>query len=129
MTGEYNWTGTYTALIDAASVSDGSDNISSAVSLDDKLAAKVGVTVAYGATANEGVKVYVLGLVDGTNYEAEGDDPWGFVMPYSASTTHRRVFTIPASVHDSFQILVTNDSGANVTVDVDYDTATATPAS
>lgn len=125
MTGEYDWTGTYTPLVDAQAVADAGDHTSVAVSLDGKLAAKIGVTVAYGATVNQGVKVYVLGLVDGTNYEGEADSPWGFEMPATVSTTHRRVFTIPAGLHDSFKILVTNDSGAQVTVDVDYDTATA----
>lgn len=125
MTGEFDWSGTYTALVNAQAIADTADNTSAAVSLDGKLAAKVGVTVAYGATASEGVKVYVLGLVDGTNYETEADKPWGFKMPATVSTTHRRVFTIPASLYDSFKILITNDSGASVTVDVDYDTATA----
>lgn len=125
MSGEYNWSGAYTALVNAAAVANGGDNTSAAVSLDGKLALKIGITVAYGATASQGVKIYVLGLVDGTNYEAEADLPWGFDMPYTVSTTHRRTFVIPAGMHDSIKILATNDSGASITLDVDYDTATA----
>lgn len=127
MTGEYNWSGTYSPLVNAQAVATGADHTSAtAISLNNKLAAKVGITVAYGGTATQGVKVYVLGLVDGTNYEAEADGPWGFEMPYTVSATHRRQFVVPASLHDSFKILVTNDSGGSVTVDVDYDTATVT---
>jgi len=125
MSGEFDWTGTYTAEVNAQSVADAGDHTSGAISNDGKLATKVGITVAYGGTANEGVKVFVLGLVDGTNYEAEADDPWGFEMPFSTATTHRRTFVVPAGVHDSFKILATNDSGAQITLDVDYDQATA----
>jgi len=125
MSGEFDWTGTYTALVDGQAVANGGSHTSGAVSNDGKLATKVGVSVAYGGTASEGVEVRLLGLIDGTNYEAEGDAPWGFTMPFSTSTTHRRTFVVPAWVEDDFKILVTNDSGASITLDVDYDQATA----
>jgi len=58
-------------------------------------------------------------LADGTNFETESDAPWGFSMPYATSVTRRKVFTVPGSI-GSFKILLTNDTGASVTADVDY---------
>lgn len=123
MAGEQDWTLTWTALVDAQSIADAADHNGGAISNDTKLDTEVAIKVAYGATANEGVKVYILREGD-TDYEAEGDDPWGFEMPYSVSTTHRRTITVPAEIA-RFEVLLTNDSGASVTADVDYRQAVA----
>lgn len=124
MAGEFDWTLTWTAETDAQAIADAADHTSGAISNDTKLATEVAITIAYGATATEGVKVYLLREVD-ASYEAEGDDPWGFEMPSSVSTTHRRTFTVPASTAARFKILITNDSGASVTADIDYRQAVA----
>lgn len=124
MAGEHDWTLTWTATtIDADTIADAADLTSDAISNDTKLDTEVAVMIAYGATANQGVKVYVL-REGASAYEAEADNPWGFEMPYSTSTTHRRTFTVPASI-GRFQVLLTNDSGASVTADVDYRQAVA----
>ena len=119
MSGESDWTLTWTATsIDADVIANAGDLTSDAISNDSKLDTEVAVQIAYGATASQGVKVYVL-REGASAYEAEADNPWGFAMPYTVSTTHRRTFTVPASV-GRFKILLTNDSGASVTADVDY---------
>jgi len=105
------------ADIDATNIANAADLTSDAISNDDKLDTEVSVAIAYGATASQGVIVYVLRDADGTNYEAEADAPWGFSMPYTVSTTHRRVFTVPAQI-GGFKLLLTNDSGAQVAATV-----------
>lgn len=95
-----------------------------AISNDNKSETEVSVTIAYGGTADEGVKVYILRDVDGTNYEAVADGPWGFMLPYTISTTHRRSFTVAGDRVSSFKVHVTNDSGATVTATVRYRQAT-----
>src|SRR3712207_2655634 len=84
--------------INAASVANGASATTAAISNDGKLGTEVSIEVAYGATASEGVKVYLLRDVDGTNYEAVADGPWGFEMPKTVSTTHRKPFTVPPDV-------------------------------
>lgn len=119
MSGEYDWAASWTAdgTISGSNIADAGDATSDEISNDGDLATEVSIEIAYGATANEGVKVYVLRDVDGTNFEAEADSPWGFEMPYSTSTTHRKTFTVPGSI-SAFVILLTNDSGAQVTATV-----------
>lgn len=125
MAGEYDWSDTWTATtVDAETVTNGSTGTTGTIANDNTLGTMVGVTIAYGATVNEGVKVYVLWDVNGT-FESVADEPWGFEMPSSTSTTHRRSFVVPADAGDDFQIHLTNDSGADVTADVDYKQATA----
>lgn len=115
---ESSWTNT---SINASTVTDGSSaTTSSAISNDTKSATEVSITVAYGATANEGIVVTVLRDVDGTNFEAVADLPWGMAMPFDISTTFRRTFTISAEKVSSFKVRVSNDSGASVTVSVKY---------
>lgn len=118
MSGEPDWTLTWTAETDGQAIATGADHTTGAISNDAKLDTEVAIQVAYGATASQGVKVYVL-REGASDYEAEADNPWGFEMPYSTSTTHRRTFTVPASI-GRFKVLLTNDSGASVTADVDY---------
>lgn len=113
------------ANIDGTAINNEAALTSDAISNHLKLDTEVSVAIAYGATANEGVVVYVLGDTDGTNYETVDDAPWGFDMPYAVSVTRRRRFTVPAQV-GSFKLLLTNDSGAQAAATVRYRQAVGT---
>lgn len=113
----FDWVGSWTTLAGSQAIADASTHTTAAVSNDTKLAREISVACAYGATATEGIKVYILRDIDGTNYEAVVDNPWGFEMPKTVSTTHRRTFTVPGTI-SKFKVHITNDSGAQVTVDI-----------
>lgn len=120
MAGEWDWDDAWTSSsINATAIANASTATTATISNDGKLGTLVGVTVAYGATVNEGVKVYVLMDVNGT-FESVADNPYGFELPGTVSTTHRRSFVVPAEYGDDFQVHITNDSGAQVTADIDY---------
>lgn len=119
MAGEHSVPGTWTALVNAQAISDAGSNTSTAVSNDTKLGTEIGVTCAYGATATEGLKVYIAAEIDGTNYETVNDVPMFISLEYAVSATRYKRFWVPGSTGD-FKIICTNDSGASVTVDVDY---------
>lgn len=112
----FDWDASWTAIDTSLSISTGSTDTSDAISLDGKAAAEVSIECAYGATASTGLKVYICRDVDGTNYEAAADLPFGVVLAYSTSTTYRRTITIDAGQVGSFKILLSNASGATVTV-------------
>jgi len=116
-----NWTNT---SINSSAVTTGSTATSAAISNDVKIVTEVSVTIAYGGTATEGVKVYLLRDIDGTNYETTNDMPWGFQMPFSTSVTRYRSFTVSGSSISKFKILVSNASGATVTASVKFKQAT-----
>lgn len=123
MAGEFDWTLTWTADTNAQAVADAASHTSGAISNDTNLATEVAIQVAYGATATEGVKVYVA-REGASAYEVVADNPWGFEMPATVSTTHRRTFTVSGDIA-RFKVIVTNDSGASVTLDIDYRQAVA----
>lgn len=118
-----NWS--TTTDINSSAIADAGNDTTEELSNDQKVGTEVSVTIAYGATATEGIKVYVLRDVDGTNFEAVADNPWGFEMPYGASTTHRKTFTVPGDISD-FKVHLTNDGGASVTATVRYRQAVIT---
>ncbi len=119
-----NWPISWTTAINAASVTNGSSSTSSAISNDNKTATEISITVVYGATASQGLNVYILRDVDGTNFEAVADRPWGFVMEKAVSTTFRKTFTVSAYEASQFKVHVVNNTGASVTVTVRYQQAT-----
>lgn len=120
-----SWPASWTATdISATSVDDASSASTSAISNDDKIATEVSLEVTYGTTADEGVKIYILRDVDGTDFENPNDNPWGFQMPYTTSTTHRRTFNVPAERTSKFKVHISNDSGAAVTATIRYKQAT-----
>lgn len=113
----YDWDASWTAVDTDLAVSSGADDTSDALSLDAKAAAEVSVKAVYAAgSPTQGLKVYLLRDTDGTTYEGEADLPWGFEMPYSGGGTYRRSFSVDPSRLGGFKILVTNDSGVQVTV-------------
>lgn len=114
-----NWDTSWTnSSINSTSISNSAVNTTGAIDNDNKSGTEVSVSIAYGGTASEGVKVYVLRDYDGTNYEAVVDGPWGFMMPYTSSTTHNRTFTVLGNSVSKFKVHLTNGSGASVTASV-----------
>ena len=79
---------------------------------------ELAVEIAYGATADQGVKVHVLRAVDDAAYESAADAPFSFEMPATISTTHRRTFFVDGLRIGQFKLHLTNDSGAQVTATV-----------
>lgn len=115
-----DWAAAWTTQASAAAIANGdATGLAVAISHDGKWGTEVGVAVTYGGTANEGVKIYVERYVDATNAEVVADDDcWGFEMPYAASTTNRRTFTVDGTSVSKFNIVGSNSSGdtANVTI-------------
>lgn len=126
MAGEFDWTLTWTSLQDGSTITDTNFQTSTAVSNDITLGTEVAVEVAYGGTVDEGVKVYVCREDGDGTYEdpSANDTPWGFEMPSAVSGTARKSFTVPPSI-PRFQIVLENNTGATVTVSVDYRQAVA----
>lgn len=116
-----NWDTSWTnSSVNGSTVTNGSNATTGAISNDLKSATEISVSVTYGATATEGINVYILRDTDGTNYEAVTDLPWGLAMPYSTSTTYRRTFTVAGDRISNFKAHITNDSGASVTATIKY---------
>lgn len=128
MAGEYDWDASWSATsIANATTANGSSETTASISNDGKLGTEVSVTVQYNATtANQGVDIYILRDVDGTNNEDESDDPYAFRMPYAVGATRRRTIFVPPSV-SSFKVRVVNDSGASLQ-DLDVRTRQAVAA-
>lgn len=119
-----NWT--------SVALADEGDQVSDAMSLDQKIAAEISVTVVEDNTgACDGdVYVYVLRDTDGTNYEDftaddDNDNPaLLMVIDATQNKTRRKTATIYAEEVSAFKIAVDNDSGQElaVTVKVRYAT-------
>lgn len=88
------------------------------ISNDDKIATEVSVACTYGATASQGLKVYVFGSIDGSTWENVASGAWGFEMQKATSTALYARFMVSALDYSSFKIHVTNNTGATVTVTV-----------
>ena len=111
----FNW-GSWQSIDTDLAISHGSDDTSDAISLDNVAACEVSVKAVYSNhTITQGTKVYVLRDTDGTNYEGESDNPWGFEMPYVQNGTRRRSFAVDPSQLGGFKLLQTYDGGASST--------------
>lgn len=129
MSGEMDWTLTWTSLANAASITDTNANTSAAVSHDGKLGTEVAIEVLYSATFDEGVKVYICREDGDGDYEVPADNggydsPWGFEVPGAASQTGRKIFTVPPTI-PRFKVVAVNNSGGTVTYSADYRQAVA----
>lgn len=120
----YDWDAGWTVLVNGQAISSGGDHTSGAVELDQKAAAEVSIEADYAAgSPTEGLRVYLLRELDGTNYETEADEPWGFMLPHSGGVERRRTISVDAAQIGRFKLLCTNDSGVGITVTVRYRTA------
>lgn len=126
----FNW-GSWNAIDTSLAINHGADDTSDAISLDNVAACEVSISVVYSNHAiAQGVMVYLCRDLDGTNYEGENDNPWGFEMPYAQNATRRRTFTVDPSRLGGFKLLLTYDGVASstATVTTKYRTATVDSA-
>ena len=132
----YNWDDSWTtidaaiALTTGGTVSDTSD----AISLDGKAACEVSIDTDYSdhAKATDGLHVYLLRDINGTDYEGVDDVPFGFEMPFLQNGTRRRTFSVDPGMIGSFKILLVwgNTTASSVaTTATSYRTATVPAAS
>jgi hypothetical protein len=110
----YNWDAGWTA-IDAAILLDQSgttEDTSAVIDCDGKAACEISIDADYSnhAKATGGLFVYILRDIDGTSYETEDDEPWGFEMPFLQAGTRRRTFSIDVSQISEFKILLDWDN-------------------
>lgn len=112
----YNYPSVWTTdgTINNVSITNGNTATSAAIDNNGYILTDISVTVTYGTTANQGINIYVLSDIDGTNYQNVNDGPWGFQMAYSTSTTYHAQFTVLANMVQKFQILLQNNTGATV---------------
>ncbi len=120
-----DWNAAWTATsIASSAVSNGGSATTGAISLDGAIACDISIECAYGGTATEGLKVYILRDIDGANFESIDDNPYGFSLAYAASVTRRKGFSVPAQGLSAFKVLLVNDAGASVTATVRYKLST-----
>ena len=127
---------TWVTLQDAVTLTQGgtTENLSVALSLDVKSGCILSVDADYSnhAKATGGLFVYVCGDINGTDYEVEADNPWGFEMVFTQDGTNRRPFLIDGSAYDDCKVLLDwdNSTGSSaVTVTTKYKLITVPVAS
>ena len=100
----HNWEAAWNVIDAAIALTNGGTvaDTSAAVSLDGKAGCIVSIDTDYSdhALSGTGLQVFILADINGTAYEADGDGPWGFEMPFTQAGTHRRAFAVlPAEVN------------------------------
>jgi len=119
------WTST------AGTVATGAALVGDAVSLDGVAACEVGFDLYEGnvGAISGVVTVYVLGDVDGTNYEEAIFSPWSFtVTPIQNDHVYKR-FSIDPGSYGGFKLSMANACGRSLVTTVYYRTATIPAAS
>jgi hypothetical protein len=119
-----DWDNTWTAettpnLDGTGSIAANASVPGTAISNDLKTATEISVTIVFGTVAADAI-LYILRDVDGTNFEAIADRPFGANIPGTASTTVRRAMTVLAAI-SRFKIAVFNPTGNSaITATVRY---------
>ena len=132
----YNWDDSWTTIDAAIALTTGGTiaDTSDAISLDGKAACEVSIDVDYSdhAKATDGLHVYILRDVNGTDYEDVDDLPWGFEMEFTQNGTNRRVFSVDPGMISRFKVYLAwgNTTSSSVaTVATSYRCATIPAAS
>ena len=132
----YNWDAGWTEIDAAMTLTQGgtTEDTSAVIDCDGKAAMEISIDADYSdhAKATGGLFVYVLRDIDGTSYEVEGDNPWGFEMPFTQNATHRRSFAIDTGKISKFKLMLDwdNSTGSSaVTVATAYKASTISVAS
>lgn len=131
----YNWPLSWTAEYDGTLTQGGTDtDTSAAIDLDIKAAIEISIDADYSdhAKATGGLFVYILRDINGTDYETEADNPWGFEMAFVQNGTRRRTFVLSGADFSRFKIFLDWDnstSSAAVTVATKYQKSTIPAAS
>lgn len=122
----FNWDAAWTTLDAAIVLTTGGtvNDTSAAISTDGKAVCIVSIDTDYSnhAKATGGLSIYILRDINGTDYEAIGDNPWGFEMVFTQNDTNRRAFAIDCSGINSFKIY---QAWANTTANAVATTATS----
>lgn len=109
-----------TTSIAASSITNGNASTTAAINNDTKSGTEIAISVTYGGSPTNGVNVYVLRDVNGSFEDPSNDRPFGFQMPYVASGTCKRTFSVMADRVSNFKICVVNNTGDTVTATVTY---------
>ena len=132
----HDWAAAWTTLDAAITLTQGgtTTDTSAEVSLDLKSACEFSIDADYSdhSKTTAGLRVYVLRDVNGTDFEASADNPWGFEMPWTQNSTNRRTFSIDPGMVGSFKILLdwgNTTASSSVTVATSYRTADVPVAS
>ena len=79
----------------------------SPIDLDVKSGCEISIDVDYSAhalAAGTAFMVYVLRDINGADYEAVADAPWGFAMPFTNGGTNRRAFGVDPKMIGKFKV-------------------------
>jgi len=118
------------ALTTAGTVND----TSAEIDISGKSACEVSIDVDYSdhAKATDGLHIYILRDVNGTDFEAVADLPWGFEVEFLQNGTRRRTFTVDPGSMGSFKVYLEwgNTTASSVaTIATSYRTASVPLAS
>lgn len=104
-----------------ATITDTSSDDSAEYSNDAGLVHEFACDFDYGATYDGPALVHVLRKLSTADYEETENAYAVFAVIGAISTAGRKVFTVGPEVN-TFMLRIVNDSGATVTVDLDYKT-------
>ena len=110
----YNWGVWATTTISGATLGDGAQLQTAALSLNNTIAARISVEFTYGATKNNDLVGRILGEIDAAVYETP-ENAFSFSIAGDASETHRRLIEIPVSKYVNPIIEIDNPTGSSVT--------------
>ena len=102
------WDSAWTTIDAAITLTNGGTIVdtSAAIDLTGKSSVEISIDADYSdhAKATGGLFVFLLRDINGTDYEVELDEPWGFEMPFTQNSTRRRTFSIDPSMFSNFKI-------------------------
>lgn len=125
----YDWGAYADAIATTVLTTGGSVTATSAAQdMDIKAACEISVDADYSnhAKATGGLKIYILGDINGTDYEVVADLPFGFEMVFTQNGTNRRVFPVDPKQYGSFKVHAVwenTTASSNVSVTVKIRTA------
>lgn len=134
----YNWDAAWTALAKsgggdwtALDIANAGNAGSAAISQDVKAATEVGIDLYEDNTGaiSGAVTVYILGDVDGTNYEEMTFCPFQFAVTPIQNDHYYFRFRLLGCDYSSFKVWLLNSSGQTLTTTVKYRQATIPVAS
>ena len=104
-----SWTDEFTGTLTQG----GTDtDLSAAINLAVKASIEISIDVDYSndAKATGGLFVYILRDINGTDYETEDDNHWGFEMDFLQNGTRRRTFILHGIDFSRFKIFLDWDN-------------------
>lgn len=115
------WDTSWTATSIASTVIANAGNATTAViDNQNKFATQIAVRVQYSSTPSAGIIVYILGDIDGTDYQTSADNPFSVQIPGTASGIFNTVIPVLGTMQRRFQVQLVNNSGVSATCSVNY---------